>query len=103
VHLVHTFSIDTYLPWANQISLQALHPGCGVCPSLTALTELSIIYSRGGPLEAGRRGRAISAPCPHLQHWYLPALDQPNLTASPAPRVWGVPEPNRTCGVIYHI
>ena len=40
----HTFSIDTYLPWINQISLQALHPGCGVCPSLTALTELSMIH-----------------------------------------------------------
>ena len=44
MHPAHTFSIDTYLPWINQISLQALHPGCGVCPSLTALTELSMIH-----------------------------------------------------------
>ena len=87
MHPAHTFSMDTYLPWANPIAPQALGPGCGVCPSLTVLTELSMIYSKGGSPGASRLGRASSAPCPHLQHGYLPALGQPNLTASPPPRV----------------
>ena len=29
-----------------------------------------MIYSKGGTLEASRRGRASSAPRPHLQHWH---------------------------------
>ena len=68
MHPAHTFSMDTYLPWINPTSLQALHPGCEVYPSLTVLTELSMICSKGGSLGASRRGRASSAPCPHLQH-----------------------------------